>query len=335
MTATIDTSALVRAAGPPAAVPPPSDAVDFYSRQELNRRRTWLLVVCFLVFFLALGLGIDVVWNGFLTPGGVPVPLATLTATGLAVVMSLAGYYAGGRMVMDSLHARPLDENNPAHRQLFNVVTEMALASGLPQPRIYLIPDPAPNALATGRDPQHAMLGVTRGLLNLLDREEMQGVIAHEMGHIGNRDTLTMTLVAVLFGAAVMLADWARRALYFGRDRRRGSVLMFFLVLLLIAVTPLLSRILAMAVSRQREYLADATAVQFTRNPLGLASALEKIGAATSPLRAATRGTAHLFISNPLRRAVDDRQGAVADFLSTHPPLVQRIAILRAMAHAG
>lgn len=324
MTSLPDTSPRLRAA-----------AVDFYSRQALNRRRTRLLLACFLAFFLSLGLGIDIVWNGLLTPGGVPVPLATLVTSAVASVMSLAGYYAGGRMVMDSLHARPLDQNNPAHRQLFNVATEIALASGLPQPRIYLISDPAPNALATGRDPQHAMLGVTQGLLNLLDREEMQGVIAHEMGHVGNRDTLTMTLVAVLFGAAVMLADWARRVLYFGGNRRRGNLLVFVLVLLLVAVTPALSRILAMAVSRQREYLADATAVEFTRNPLGLASALEKIGAATSPLRAATQGTAHLFISNPLHRAVDQRQGAVADFLSTHPPLAQRIAILRAMAHAG
>ena len=128
-------------------------------------------------------------------------------------------------------------------------------------------------------------------------------MIAHEMAHIGNRDTLTMTLVAVLFGGAVMLADWARRALFLGSDRRRGNVLAFLVVLLLVAVTPLLSRLLAMAVSRQREYLADATAAQLTRNPLGLAQALEKIGAATSPLHAATRGTAHLFISNPLRAA--------------------------------
>jgi heat shock protein HtpX len=171
--------------------------------------------------------------------------------------------------------------------------------------------------------------------LNLLDREETQGVIAHEMAHISNRDTLTMTLVAVLFGGAVMLADWGRRALYLGSDRRRGNPLIFILVVLLVAITPLFSRVLAMAVSRQREYLADATAVEFTRNPVGLAEALEKIGSATSPLRNATQGTAHLFISNPLRRRVDERQGHLADLLSTHPPVAQRIALLRAMAHAA
>jgi heat shock protein HtpX len=159
-------------------------------------------------------------------------------------------------------------------------------------------------------------------------------VIAHEMAHIGNRDTLTMTLVGVLFGGVVMLADWARRALFLGGERRRGNIFSFVVIVLLVAVSPLLSRLLAMAVSRQREYLADATAAQLTRNPLALASALEKIGAATSPLQAATRGTAHLFISNPLRRRVDDRQGHLADLMSTHPPLVQRVAILRAMAHS-
>jgi heat shock protein HtpX len=303
-------------------------AVDFYSREALNRRWTVVFLVGFLLFFLALGMGLDAVWGDF------TFPVITFATGMFAVASNLVAYYAGGQLVMRSLHARPLDVNDPEHRQLFDVVSEMALAAGLPQPRVYVIPDPAPNALATGRDPQHAMLAATQGLLNLLNREETQGVVAHEMAHIKNRDTLTMTVVGVLFGGALMLADWARRALYFSEDRRRGNPLLFVLVVLLVAVTPLLSRLLAMAVSRQREYLADATGAEFTRNPLGLASALEKIGAATSPLRAATRGTAHLFISDPLRRPIDERQGAVADLLSTHPPLAQRIAILRAMAHS-
>lgn len=310
-------------------------AVDFYSRQALNRRRTLLLLTCFLLFFLALGLGLDTSWGGFLSPHGERLPLVTLAALFVAATMAVSAYYGGARLVMASLLAQPLNLDDPEHRQLYNVVTEMALASGLPQPQVFVIPDPAPNALAAGRDPHHAVLGVTQGLLNLLDRAETQGVIAHEMAHIGNRDTLTMTLVAILLGGAVMLADWARRALFLGSDRRRGNILVYFVVILLVAVTPLLSRLLAMAVSRQREYLADATAAQLTRNPLGLASALDKIGAATSPLKAATRGTAHLFISNPLRRRVDEQQGHLADLLSTHPPLAQRIAILRSMAHAG
>jgi len=309
-------------------------AVDFYSRQAQNRRRTRLLIGGFLLFFLALGVGLDTVWGGFLSRGGEPIPVITVIVTTLAAAMSASAYYRGAQLVVRSLHAEPLELNNQEHRQLYNIVSEMALASGLPQPRVYVIPDPAPNALASGRDPQHAVLAVTQGLLNALDREETQGVVAHEMAHIANRDTLTMTVVGVLLGGAVMLADWARRAVYFSPDRRRGNPLAFLLVIVLVALTPLLSRVLAMAVSRQREYLADATGVQFTRNPLGLARALEKIDAATSPLRAATRGTAHLFISNPLHRRIDGRQGALADLLSTHPPVAQRVAILRAMAHA-
>jgi heat shock protein HtpX len=311
--------------------------LDFYARQRLNRRRTVLLVFGFVLFFLALGLGLDATWAGFLVPGGEPFPVITSVAGAVAVATSVGAYFGGARMVMASLHARPLDLNDPEHHQLYNVVTEMALAAGLPLPQIFVIPDTAPNALSAGRDPQHAVLGVTQGLLNLLDREETQGVIAHEMAHIANRDTLTMTLVGVLFGGALMLADWARRALYFSDNRRRGNPALFLLVLVLVlvAVTPLLSRLLAMAVSRQREYLADATAVQLTRNPNGLASALEKIGLATSPLRDASRGTAHLFISNPWPRRVDAQEGRLADLLSTHPPLAQRIAILRAMAHGG
>ena len=312
----------------------PGSAVDFYSRQALNRHRTWLLVAGFLLFFVTLGFGLDTVWGGFLSAGE-RLPFVTLAALTLAIAMSANAYFNGAQLVMTSLCAQPLNLNDPEHRQLYNVVTEMALASGLPQPRVYVIPDPAPNALATGRDPHHAVLAVTQGLLNLLDREETQGVIAHEMAHIGNRDTLTMTLVAILLGGVVMLADWARRVMFFSSDRRRGNPLVFLVVLLLVAVTPLLSRLMAMAVSRQREYLADATAARLTRNPLGLANALEKIGAATSPLKAATRGTAHLFIGNPLRRRVDQRQGHLADLLSTHPPLAQRVAILRAMVHAG
>lgn len=314
---------------------PSAAHLDFYTCQTRNRRRTFLLVVCFVLVFVGLGFGLDVTWAGFLDPKGEPVPSITILALAVALAMSLGAYYRGAGLVMKSLLAQPLDVDDPEHRQLHNIVTEMALASGLPQPRVYVIPDPAPNALATGRDPQHAIVAVTEGLLQLLDREETQGVIAHEMAHIGNRDTLTMTLVAVLFGGAVMLADWARRALFLGTRRRRGSSLAFLVLVVLVAVTPLLSRLLAMAVSRQREYLADATAAEFTRNPIGLARALEKIGGATSPLRAATRGTAHLFISNPLRRGVDDRRGHLADLLSTHPPLQQRIAILRAMAHRG
>jgi len=184
--------------------------------------------------------------------------------------------------------------------------------------------------MATGRDPAHAIIAVTAGALALLDREETQGVVAHELAHIGNRDTAVMTLVSVLFGGLLMLADWARRSVWLARGgTRAASPLAFILLPLLVLLTPLLSRLLAMAVSRRREYQADATAVELTRNPEGLARALEKIAASEFPLRAATRGTAHLFIVSPLRQRARTAADAWSALLATHPPLAQRIALLR------
>lgn len=304
--------------------------MDLYRRQARNRRVTVLLLGVFVAFFCAFGLGLDVLYHGFLVGGGFPV----LTAGALAFSTGLASlaYYRGGGMIMTTLLARPLDTNDPEHRELHNVVSEIALASGMPRPAVFVIPDPAPNALAAGRDPEHAMMAITEGAIALFDREETQGVIAHEMAHIANRDTVVMTLVTVLLGGIVMMADWARRSLYFSRRGRGAPLLLVVPMLLLVLASPLLSRLIAMAVSRQREYLADATAAELTRNPRGLARALRKIAAHRSPLGAATRGTAHLFIADPLKRRLDDRQGWFADLLSTHPPIAQRIAILEGMA---
>jgi heat shock protein HtpX len=287
--------------------------------------------------FAVFGLGLDIASYGYLSPHGEPLPLLTMWALAVSIGLTLTSYFGGERLVIASLLARPLNEDIPEHRQLHNIVTEMALAAGLPQPRIFVIPDSAPNALSTGRDPAHAAIVVTQGALNLLDREETQGVIAHEMAHIANRDTLVMTVVGVLLGGLVMLADWARRAFVVTGDRRRrGGVILLLVVIVLSLVAPMLSRLIAMAISRQREYLADATAAELTRNPIGLAHALEKIGAATTtPLRTATRGTAHMFISDPLQRRANDSPGVAGDLFASHPPLSRRIAILQALAHGG
>jgi heat shock protein HtpX len=223
----------------------------------------------------------------------------------------------------------------PEHRELRNVVSEMALASGCPMPRVRVVFDPAPNAFATGKDTKTSSVCVTTGLLTLLDREETQGVVAHEMAHIRNHDTVVMMLVSVLLGGAALLSDWAQRSLFSSRHTRQAggaNLLIFIPGLLLVVFAPLISRLLAMAVSRQREYLADATAVEFTRNPLGLARALEKIRDAGMPFHKASRGTAHLFIANPLRRRLDNRDGRMADLLSTHPPINRRIMLLYQMA---
>ena len=264
-----------------------------------------------------------------------PIPLATLTALTLSTLITLAGFYQGPDWILASVHAEPVDGKIPEHRELHNVVTEMALASGCAMPKVFVTYDPAPNAFATGKDEKSSAICVTTGLLALLDRDETQGVVAHEMAHIRNHDTLVMVLVSVLLGGIALLADWAQRSFFHSRHARRSEgshPLLVIPALLLVALSPLISRLMAMAVSRQREYLADATAVEFTRNPLGLAHALEKIRDAGMPFHRATRGTAHLFIANPLRRRVDERDGKIADLLATHPPIERRIELLYRMA---
>jgi heat shock protein HtpX len=301
--------------------------LEFYERQEINRRRTVSLMVVHAAVFAALGLTVDAVFFGF-PRSGPPVPLATTVALCISMTVSWLGYYRGDRTLLESLLARPLDESDDEHRQLGNVVREISLAAGVPPPAVYVIPDKAPNAMATGRDPEHAALAVTSGALALLDREETQGVIAHEIGHIASGDTAVMMMVGVLFGSAVILADWARRMLFFARVPTPLGVVLLVPAVLLSLVSPLLSRLMAMAVSRTREYNADATAVELTRNPTGLARALAKIARTRSPLRGATRGTAHMFIVNPLHRRVDERSSGWADLFATHPPLDHRIALL-------
>jgi len=251
------------------------------------------------------------------------------------MIIAVTGFYYGADWVLASVGAEPLDGKIPEHRELHNVVAEMALASGCPMPKVWVAYDPAPNAFATGQDEASSAICVTTGLLAVLDRDETQGVVAHEMAHIRNHDTRVMVLVSVLLGGVALLADWAQRSFIHARHARRsagGNLWIALPALLLVAFSPLISRLMAMAVSRQREYLADATAVEFTRNPLGLAQALEKIRDAGMPFHKATRGTAHLFIVNPLRRRVDEREGRFADLLATHPPIGRRIQLLYQMA---
>jgi len=311
---------------------------DIYSQQRRNRRLTVILIAAFFIILGILGFAIDSYTFGTLQTTGIPV--ATLTAVSLACINGFAAYFYGDNIVLFSLRAQPLHFENPLHKKLHNVVTEMALASGLPMPKIYVIPDPAPNAFATGRDPKHAVVGVTEGLLATMSREELQAVIAHEMGHIKNQDILLMTVVTVLVGTIVLLSDWALRVWRYGGIRtRRGSKskgmhpVVLLIIVLFALLAPLLSRIIAMAVSRQREYLADASSSEFTRNPLSLASALEKIAGASSPVKNAHKGTAHLFISDPLQRKLDTKEGLFADVMSTHPPIEKRIDRLKRMAY--
>lgn len=324
--------------------------MNLLEQQAANRRRTWLVMALFVAFFAALGVGFDLFLLGADRPF---VPAGALAALAVGSVSALAGYYGGDRAVLASTGAVPLaraaeavgDDARFALRRLQNVVEEMAIAAGLPRPRIYVVPDPDPNAFATGRDPAHAAIAVTEGLLHALDRDELQGVVAHEMSHIRNYDIRLLTVIAALGGAVVLLSDWARRMLRWapaaGRARRGrggrggGPVLLVVFVLWLVAVVaaPLVAQLLAMAVSRRREYLADASGAELTRNPGALADALEKIEAYAAPTRAIKHGTAHLCIADPLGRRVGLREGFWADLFATHPPMPKRIAALRQMAY--
>jgi heat shock protein HtpX len=218
----------------------------------------------------------------------------------------------------------------------------MAIASGMPKPSVYVIPDEDPNAFATGKNPQNSSIAVTQGLLNTLSREELQGVVAHEMSHVKNLDIRLMTIVAALFGAVLLLADWARRSLWYGGGSRRrrssgsgGGLAPILLLVWIIGIilAPLVGQLMAMAVSRKREYLADASGAELTRNPLGLASALRKLENASSPTASIKRGAAHLCIVDPLGRNINSKEGLTAELFGTHPPIEKRILALHAMAY--
>jgi heat shock protein HtpX len=239
---------------------------------------------------------------------------------------------------------------NDQERQLVNVVEEMAIAAAVPRPRIWIVPDPDPNAFATGVDPSHAHVAVTQGLLDILNRDELQGVIGHELGHVKNLDIRLMTTLAALVGAVLLMHDGAGRMMgrgfVFGGGggggggggsrggKKGGELILLLLVVWIISwvLAPIITQGLAMAVSRGREYLADAMSAQFTRNPMALASALQKIDAADAPTTSIKRGAAHLCIADPLGRQVNLHEGAVANFLGTHPPMNARIIRLKGMA---
>jgi heat shock protein HtpX len=310
-----------------------------------NKRNSLLLVAVFVLFttvvLAGLCLGILALtvpafverlhWGQGLVIGG----LAGL----VALLLALLGYYGGDDLLLAISHAREI--KHPDDPQLFNVVEEMAIAAGIPVPRVYLIDDPAPNAFATGRDPRHAVVAITTGLRNKLNREELQGVMAHEVSHIRNYDIRLMLLMAVLIGTIVMLADFFWQMLRWGPSDDRDSksdrdggggvvaLVLFLLALVLALVAPVLAQIIQFAVSRQREYLADASGVELTRNPLGLAHALRKIDADPAVLRSANRGTAHLYIANPIKK-FEDRASTV---FASHPPIADRIRRLEALAH--
>jgi heat shock protein HtpX len=320
-------------------------ATDFPAAQRANRQNTFWLIVLLLTLGAIFGyaLGLLAALLGSADPDAFDPLLphregfvGAAIFVGIGVVASLVAILAGDRVVIGLTGARDVtvDEEPVLH----NVVEEMAIASGQPKPRVVVIETEALNAFATGMRPERAALGVTRGLLDTLNRSELQGVVAHEMGHIANWDTRYMTAVAILVGLIVLVADGIRRALYYGsrgigrgigRGSRKGggaAVLVIMLVLLVFSILmPIAAMMVRFAVSRQREYLADATSVAFTRNPAGLIGALQKIASAAQPFKGANRATQHMFIVNPFRHF----EGGGNALTATHPPLQERIERLR------
>jgi heat shock protein HtpX len=331
-----------------------SESANLFAQQESNRRRSTWLVIGFIIFFAWVGFGGDLAF-GLLTADAPPgsyhhiVPLIGIVTTLIAAGICWYSWRFGPRQVLWSTGAREILQPATAEeRQLVNVVEEMAIASGVPKPRVYLVPDDDPNAFATGRDAATASIAVTEGLLRTLSRDELQGVVAHEMAHVQNLDVRLMTLLAGMVGAIALMSDGMGRMLRGarmgggrsggggGRGKGGGNplalvVLVLWLVTLVVA--PIVSRILAMAVSRKREFLADATGAQFTRNPIALASALQKLEAASSPTRAITRGAAHLCIVDPAPGFFSGRHGFAAEALASHPPIRDRISRLNAMGY--
>jgi heat shock protein HtpX len=322
----------------------PSLPRNILEQQAANKRNTFLVMLLFVLFLGFLGFGCDTMMFGY-SPGGghrgslIGFPLATMVALGYGGMRAWVGFRQGSQTVLQSAGAMPASPNDPRYQQLFNIVDEMSIASGLPRPAVYVIPDPDPNAFATGRDPQRAAIAVTQGLVDTLTREELQAVIAHEMSHVRNYDIRLMTVVAALIGAVMLISEFGLRSFHGSGGRGKSSSSRsggpFFLIIWLLAMilSPLISRILAMAVSRQREYLADASAGELTRNPLALASALSKIDAADDPTRSIKKGSAHLCIADPLGREANEREGFLADLFGTHPPIQRRILALKAMAY--
>jgi heat shock protein HtpX len=315
---------------------------NLFEQQKRNLRRTAAILTGFVAFLVFLGIGADFFLYG--SGSGPGFPIATLGALLFGAGSSLWALKAGDRAVLDSASAAPVDPDDPRQRLLDNVVEEMAIAGGIPKPAVFVIPDSDPNAFATGTGPERSSVAVTAGLLDALNREELQAVVSHEMAHVKNYDVRLMTVVAALVGSVLLLSDWGRRGMRWGGGRRRagrgsegGIVLLVFFVLWIISLilAPLIARLVAMAVSREREYLADASGSELTRNPLALASALEKIDAAVAPTPAIKQGVAHLCIADPRGGAANEREGGIAGLFATHPPISKRIALLKEMAYRG
>lgn len=293
-----------------------------YTNKESNIRKTWLLFSVFLAVVIGLGWVFSRIYGN---------PGILFFAVGFSILMSFLSYWYSDKIVIGLSKAKPVTREN--NRELYNIVENLCITAGLPAPKIYLIEDSSPNAFATGRNPKHAVVAVTSGLLEILDRSELEGVLAHELSHIGNRDMLLSTMVVVLVGFVALLSDIFLRSMFWrgvgsgNRDRggQAGAVLML-IGLILALLSPLIATLIRLAISRKREFLADASGALLTRYPEGLARALEKIEKYSKPMKYANKAMAHLYIANPFKTK------NITKLFMTHPPIEERIKTLREMS---
>ncbi len=296
-----------------------------YTQAESNTRKTWILILGFLTFIVLLG------WFfGNLLDNSAIVVIAVI----FSILMSFGSYWYSDKIVLMITRAKPVEKkDNP---ELYRLVENLCITAGLPFPQIYIIEEKQPNAFATGRDANHAVLAVTRGLLEKLEKVELEGVIAHELAHIGNKDMLLGAVVAILVGIVVLISNWFLRISFWGGGRRRdsrkrggGEAILLLAGILAAILAPIAATLIKLAISRKREFLADASGALLTRYPEGLARALEKISSDPTPMRITNNATSHLFISSPFKG--EEKENWFAKLFLTHPPLEERVAALRGM----
>lgn len=295
-----------------------------YSQISENKIKTFFIMFFFILifsgFFFLIGKVYDDPW-GYLTIGLL-----------ISIVSSIGSYYFSDKLILLTVRAIPADKRR--YFNFYTVTENLAISSGLPMPKLYVIEDSSPNAFATGRDDKHAIVCATTGLLEILDRSELEGVIGHELSHIKNYDMLVMSIVSVLVGTISLISDWVIRRIWWGRNDReeRNNVNPIFYILFIVSLilTPLVATLIQLSISRKREFLADASSALLTRNPKGLIVALQKLNDYNQPLASATNSTAHLFIVNPLRQD-KSIMSRFSNLFSTHPPIEERIKILRSI----
>lgn len=290
-----------------------------YSQQDSNTAKTWALMVLFFAGIIAIGWGISYAYGA---------PEILYGAVVLSILMNITSYWWSDKIALSVSHARPASREE--FFDFYTVTENLSITAGLPMPRLYVIEDAVPNAFATGRNKEHAAVAVTTGLLQMLSRTELEGVIAHELSHIGNKDILLSTVVVVLVGCVTLLSDFFLRSHMFGggdRDNGRAGAVVMLIGIILAILSPIVATLMQLAISRKREFLADASGALLTRYPEGLASALEKISSHGGKMKAANHATAHLFIANPFGNK--NMTGFLTKLFMTHPPVEERVAALR------